>query len=56
LTADDGLTKVVRPGPKLDVVADNPLGEECYSSPAIAHDRLYLRGVSHLFCLGIKAE
>jgi outer membrane protein assembly factor BamB len=52
LIADDGRTKVVRPGPRLEVVADNPLGESCYSSPAIAHDRLYIRGEKHLFCLG----
>jgi outer membrane protein assembly factor BamB len=52
LIADDGRTKVVRPGEKLEVVADNPLGENCYSSPAIAHNRLYIRGEKHLFCIG----
>lgn len=52
LVADDGRTKVVRPGPKLEVVADNPLGEFCFSSPAIAHDRIYIRGEKHLFCIG----
>ena len=52
LIADDGRTKVIRPGPKLEVVADNPLGESCYSSPAIAHDRFYIRGEKHLFCVG----
>ena len=55
LVADDGLTKVVRPGPKLEVMAENPLGEYIYSSPAIAHDRIYLRGEKHLYCLGEKA-
>jgi len=52
LIADDGRTKVIRPGPKLEVVADNQLGELCYSSPAIAGDRLYVRGEKHLFCFG----
>jgi len=52
LIADDGRTKVIRPGPKLEVVADNPLGEFCYSSPAIAHARLYIRGEKHLYCIG----
>lgn len=52
LVADDGRTKVVRPGPKLEVVADNPLGEFCFSSPAIAHNRIYIRGEKHLFCIG----
>ncbi|WP_425616968.1 PQQ-binding-like beta-propeller repeat protein [Anatilimnocola sp. NA78] len=54
LVADDGLTKVVRPGEKLDVVAENPLGERCYSSPAIAHGQIFIRGEKHLFCLGSK--
>jgi outer membrane protein assembly factor BamB len=51
-TADDGTTKIVRPGPKLDVVAENPLGEYCYSSPAISDGRIYFRGEKHLICLG----
>ena len=54
LVADDGLTKVVKPGPKLVVEAVNPLGEGCLSSPAIAQGRIYIRGEKHLFCLGEK--
>lgn len=54
LVADDGLTKVVRPGSKLDVVAENPLGESTFSSPAIANGRFYIRGQKHLYCLGEK--
>ncbi len=49
--ADDGLTKVVKPGPDLDVIAENPLGEYCYSSPAIAHHSLFIRGEKHIFCI-----
>ena len=52
LIADDGRTKVIRPSPKLETLADNPLGEPCYSSPAFAHNRLYIRGEKHLFCIG----
>lgn len=52
VVADDGLTKVVRPGRKLEVVAENPLGESIFSSPAIADGRIFLRGEKHLFCLG----
>lgn len=51
-TDDDGLTKVVRPGPQMEVVAENPLGEAVSSSPAISHGRFFLRGEKHLFCLG----
>ncbi len=53
-TADDGITKVVKPGDKLDVVAENPLGEYTFASPAIAAGRIYLRGDQHLFCIGTK--
>ena len=50
--ADDGLMKVVRPGPKLDVVAENPLAEYCYASPAISRGQIFIRGEKHLFCVG----
>ena len=50
--ADDGVTKVVEPGEKLNVRAENPLGEYCYASPAIADGKLYIRGEKHLFCIG----
>ena len=51
-TADDGVTSVVRPGDKLDVVAKNELGEYTWSSPAIANGRIYIRGEHHLFAIG----
>jgi outer membrane protein assembly factor BamB len=55
LIADDGMTKVIRPGPKLEVVAENPLGDFCYASPAIANGRILIRGEKHLYCLGAGA-
>lgn len=51
-TADDGITSVVRPSDKLDVVAKNELGEYTWSSPAIANGILYIRGEHHLFAIG----
>ena len=50
--ADDGMTTVVRPGAKLDVVAENELGEYCYASPAISQGQIFLRGAKHLFASG----
>ena len=50
--ADDGITKIIRPGPKPDVVAENELGENVYSSPAFADGELFIRGGEHLFCIG----
>ena len=49
--ADDGITKIVRPGKKLEVVAENPLGEHCIASPAISDGQLLIRGEKHLFCI-----
>lgn len=49
--ADDGTTKLLRPGPEPDVLFTNELGENTYASPALAHDELFLRGEQHLFCI-----
>ncbi|WP_254509990.1 outer membrane protein assembly factor BamB family protein [Anatilimnocola floriformis] len=54
LLADDGLTKVIKPGEKLDVVAENPCGERCFASLAISQGQIFLRGEKHLFCIGKK--
>ncbi|MCO6457271.1 MAG: PQQ-binding-like beta-propeller repeat protein [Pirellulaceae bacterium] len=54
LLADDGITKVVKPGPELQVVAENELGEYCFASPGIAAGRLFIRGEQHLYCIGSR--
>ncbi|HZZ71291.1 MAG TPA: PQQ-binding-like beta-propeller repeat protein [Pirellulales bacterium] len=54
--ADDGVTKVIKPGKTLEVVAENKLGESCYASPAISAGRIYLRGEKHLFCIGAASN
>lgn len=51
-TSDRGVTKVVRPGPTFDLVAENELGEDCYASPAASQGQLFLRGYEHLFAIG----
>ena len=55
--ADNGITKIVYPGTQSEsgipqIVAENPLGESTYASPAIAHGNLFIRGEKHLFCIG----
>lgn len=49
--SDKGVMTVIRPGPKLDIVAVNRLGEETYASPAISRDRMFLRGEAHLYSI-----
>lgn len=52
-TADNGVTKVVRPGKKeLEIVAENQLGEECYASAAASRAQLFFRTTNHLVCIG----
>ncbi len=49
---DRGVTTIVRPGEKLDVVAENKLGEDCYASPAISQGQIFIRGEHNLYCIG----
>ncbi len=51
-TDDKGTTKIVRPGPTLDVVAECALGEDCYSSPAVSQGNLFFRGEKRLIAIG----
>ena len=47
-------TFVLQAGKELQVVATNDLGEFCWSSAAIAGDKLLMRTVDHLFAVGEK--
>jgi len=49
---DHGITHVVRPGPKYDLVARNELGERMFASPALSQGQLFIRTDKHLFCIG----
>ena len=49
--ADDGVMKIVQPADELRLVAENELGEFCYSSPAVSQGQLLIRGQKHLFCI-----
>jgi hypothetical protein len=51
---DDGNCTVVKPGPEYQVVATNRLGEATYASPAISQGQLFIRGATHLFCIGVR--
>lgn len=51
-TSDEGNTTVIRPGEKLDIVAENKLGEYSYASPAVSHGQLIFRGEKHLITIG----
>ena len=48
LTDDAGVTQILRPGEKCDIVAENPLGESCYASPAVSEGQIFMRAEEHL--------
>ncbi len=54
LTDDDGVTYVLPGNGKFEVVSRNPLGDECYSSPAVSQGQIFIRTLHHLFCIGRK--
>ena len=48
---DDGITKLVRPGRELEVVAENTVSEFCCASPALSEGELFIRTEHQLFCI-----
>jgi outer membrane protein assembly factor BamB len=54
LTSDDGVTYVLKAGSKFEVIAENPLGDKCYSSPAVSNGQIFLRGNRAIYCIGKK--
>jgi len=51
---DEGTITVIKPSSVFEYVAKNTIGESMKASPAISNGRIYLRGVKHLFCIGLK--
>jgi outer membrane protein assembly factor BamB len=50
--SDEGVTRVIKPEPDFDLIAQNELGEPCFASPAISQGGIFLRGDKHLYCIG----
>jgi outer membrane protein assembly factor BamB len=55
-TDDNGITYVLKPGPKFELVCKNELGEECYASPAISRGQIFIRTLGHLYCIGKEGK
>jgi len=56
ITSEDGDTFVIKAGPAHEVVRTNSIGEPVYASPAIAHGKVFIRGETHLYCIGNKSK
>jgi outer membrane protein assembly factor BamB len=48
----NGRTVVAVAGTELKIVASNDLDEMCWASPAVVKDRLLIRTIDHLYCIG----
>lgn len=56
LTDDDGVTYVLKAGPKFELVSRNALEDECYASPAVSNGQIFLRTQHYLFCIGTRTS
>ncbi|HWP52508.1 MAG TPA: PQQ-binding-like beta-propeller repeat protein [Pyrinomonadaceae bacterium] len=54
ITNEEGLTSVIKAGPKFEVIAENPLNDYCLSSPAISDGQIFIRTETNLYCIGTK--
>ena len=52
VTNEDGLTTVIKAGPKFEVLAENALNDYCLSSPAISNGQIFMRTAQNLYCVG----
>ncbi len=54
VTNEDGVTTVVKAGPKFELLAENALNDYCLSSPAVSEGQIFIRTAQHLYCIGKK--
>ena len=52
--AENGQTTIVDSGPDFKILSRCELDERCQASPAISHNKIFIRTEKHLFCLGQK--
>jgi outer membrane protein assembly factor BamB len=52
ITNEEGLTSVIKAGPKFEIIAENPLNDYCLSSPAISDGQIFIRTATNLYCIG----
>jgi outer membrane protein assembly factor BamB len=53
--SEDGDVFVFPAGPTFKRLAKNSIGEKVMATPAVANNRLFIRGQEHLFCIGKSA-
>jgi outer membrane protein assembly factor BamB len=56
ITNEDGLTSIIRTGPKFEILAENLLDDYTLSSPAVSGGQIFLRTTQFLWCVGKQAK
>ncbi len=51
-TSEDGEVRVVKAGPKFELLAVNPVGEACLATPAVSDGMIFVRGRGTLYAFG----
>ena len=54
ITSEDGVTSVIKAGPKFEVLSENNIDEYTLSSIAVSEGQIFLRGDKHLYCIGTR--
>jgi outer membrane protein assembly factor BamB len=52
VVSEDGLTTVLKAGPKFEVLGENALGDTTLATPAVAGGQIFIRTAKKLYCLG----
>lgn len=52
VVSEEGLTTVLRAGPKFEILAENNLDDACLSSPAVSGGQILIRTAKYLYCIG----
>lgn len=47
-----GTMQVFKMDDEFELLASSQIGEDAYATPALVGERIYIRGVTHLFCIG----
>jgi outer membrane protein assembly factor BamB len=56
VASDQGDVSVFTASPTFNLLATNPIGERATATPAVADNRLFIRGDKHLFCIGKQRD
>jgi len=56
VTNEEGLTTVLKAGPKFEVLAENHLNDYTLSSPAVSDGQIFMRTAQFLYCIGKRAR